>query len=75
MESWDLLPRNRPGESRWGLRPPTTSKSMARKRPHLLPIEDSVFDRVIERGAGLSGDCSGKRFRLRPTTSRRGQRR
>ena len=54
MASWDLLPRNRPGERRWGLRLPTTSKSMARKRPHPIPIEDTVVDRVIERGRGDS---------------------
>ena len=40
MELWDLLRRNRPGDSRWGLGPTTTSKIMARKRPHLIPIED-----------------------------------
>lgn len=27
---------------------------MARKRPHLIPIEDSVVDRVIKRGRGDS---------------------
>lgn len=54
MELWDLLRRNRPGDSRWGLGPTTTSKIMARKRPHLIPIEDSVVDRVIERGRGDS---------------------
>ena len=54
MELWDLLRRNRPGDSRWGLGPTTTSKIMARKRPHLIPIEDSVVDRVINRGRGHS---------------------
>lgn len=47
MELWDLLRRNRPGDNRWGLGPTTTSKIMARKRPRLIPIEDSVVDRVI----------------------------
>lgn len=54
MELWDLLRRNRPGDSRWGLGPTTTSKIMARKRPHLIPIEDSVVDRVVNRGRGDS---------------------
>ena len=54
MELWDLLRRNRPGDSRWGLGPTTTSKIMARKRPHLIPIEDSVVNQVIELGRGDS---------------------
>jgi hypothetical protein len=54
MELWDLLRRNRPGDSRWGLGPTTTSKILARKRPHLIPIEDSVVDRVVNRGRGDS---------------------
>ena len=54
IELWDLLRRNRPGDSRWGLGPTTTSKIMARKRPHLIPIEDSVVNRVI--GLGRGGD-------------------
>lgn len=54
MELWNLLRRNRPGDSRWGLGPTTTSKIMARKRPHLIPIEDSGVDRVGERGRGDS---------------------
>lgn len=32
----------------------TASKIMARKRPHLIPIEDSVVNRVIELGRGDS---------------------
>lgn len=54
MELWDLLRRNRPGDRRWGLGPTTTSKIIARKRPHLIPIEDSVVNRVIELGRGDS---------------------
>lgn len=54
MELWDLLRRNRPGDSRWGVGPTTTSKIMARKRPHLIPIEDSVVNRVIDLGRGDS---------------------
>ncbi|TNM52885.1 DUF6308 family protein [Brevibacterium sediminis] len=54
MGLWDLLRRNRPGDSRWGIGPTTTSKLMARKRPHLIPIEDSVVNWVIELGQGDS---------------------
>lgn len=54
MALWDLLRRNRPGDSRWGLGPTTTSKIMARKRPRLIPIEDSVVNRVVELGRGDS---------------------
>lgn len=54
IELWDLLRRNRPGDSRWGIGPTTTSKLMARKRPHLIPIEDSVVNRVIGLGRGDS---------------------
>ena len=62
---WDLLRRNTTGQARWGIGPTTASKIMARKRPHLIPIQDSVVDVVIERGKGsgwklwweaLSGD-------------------
>ena len=54
IELWDLLRRNRPGDNRWGLGPTTTSKIMAGKRPHLIPIEDSVVNRVIGLGRGDS---------------------
>lgn len=47
---WDLLRRNAEDESRWYVGPTIASKIMARKRPHLIPIEDSVVDRVIGRG-------------------------
>lgn len=47
---WDLLRRNAVDESRWDVGPTIASKIMARKRPHLIPIEDSVVDRVIGRG-------------------------
>ncbi|MFF8892770.1 DUF6308 family protein [Brevibacterium casei] len=50
LELWDLLRRNQPGQRRWGLGPTTTSKIMARKRPALIPIEDSVVNRVIGLG-------------------------
>ena len=54
LQLWDLLRRNRPGDSRWGLGPTTTSKIMARKRPGLIPIEDSVVNDVIGLGRGDS---------------------
>lgn len=54
IDLWDLLRRNLPGDSRWGIGPTTTSKLMARKRPHLIPIEDSVVNQVIELGRGDS---------------------
>lgn len=40
QELWDLLRRN--GSERWGIGSTTASKIMARKRPHLIPIYDSV---------------------------------
>lgn len=46
MDDWN--------ENRWGIGPTLASKLMVRKRPHLIPIEDSVVDRVIERGRGDS---------------------
>ena len=51
---WDRLRRNGPDEDKWGIGHTTASKIMARKRPHLIPIEDSVVDRVIARGRGDS---------------------
>ena len=47
---WDLLRRNAKNEHRWDVGPTIASKILARKRPHLIPIEDSVVDRVIKRG-------------------------
>lgn len=46
---WDLLCRNAPGNSKWGIGSTTASKIMARKRPNLIPIQDSVVDDVIGR--------------------------
>lgn len=54
QQLWDLLRRNGQGESKWGIGHTTASKLIARKRPHLIPIEDSVVDRVINRGRGDS---------------------
>ena len=50
LELWDRLRRNGADEKRWNVGPTTASKIMARKRPHLIPIEDSVVDRVTQRG-------------------------
>ena len=51
---WDLLRRNNPEAKRWNLGATTASKIMARKRPHLIPIDDSVVTRVIGRGPASS---------------------
>ncbi|MCT2260552.1 DUF6308 family protein [Brachybacterium muris] len=50
MALWDLLRRNDPEEAWWGVGETVASKIMARKRPHLIPIDDSVVTRVIGRG-------------------------
>lgn len=55
QELWDLLRRNGKDANgdplaRWGIGATTASKIMARKRPHLIPIQDSVLDRVTQRG-------------------------
>jgi hypothetical protein len=47
---WDLLRRNTPEEERWDVGETIASTIMARKRPHLIPIDDSVVTRVIGRG-------------------------
>lgn len=54
MELWDRLRRNGLDEDKWGIGPTTASKIMARKRPHFIPIEDSVVNWVIELGDGDS---------------------
>src|SRR5699024_7326640 len=46
---WDVLRRNNPGDIKWGVGPTTASKIMARKRPNLIPIQDSVVDGAIGR--------------------------
>nr|WP_276548735.1 DUF6308 family protein [Brachybacterium muris] len=51
---WDLLRRNNPEAKRWNLGATTASKIMARKRPHLIPIDDSVVTRVFGRGTASS---------------------
>lgn len=51
---WSHLRRNGGNESRWGIGPTLASKLMARKRPHLIPNEDSVVNRVINLGRGDS---------------------
>lgn len=64
QELWDLLRGKESGK--WGIGPTTASKIMARKRPRLIPIYDSVVDRVLKLNgpleqwniwyAALSGD-------------------
>lgn len=54
QELWDRLRRNGPDESRWQVGSTLASKLMARKRPHFIPIEDSVVNRVIGLGRGDS---------------------
>lgn len=49
QELWDLLCRNNLGDKKWGIGPTTASKILARKRPHLIPIQDSVVNEVIDR--------------------------
>lgn len=48
LKLWDLLRRNDAPAQRWRVGPTTASKIMARKRPRLIPIEDSVVNRVIQ---------------------------
>lgn len=42
---WDIIRAN--GREKWGVGSTRASKLMARKRPRLIPIEDSVVNRVI----------------------------
>lgn len=50
MKLWRLLRRTgRPSEDKWHMGPTRVSKLMARKRPHLIPINDSVIKRVIDK--------------------------
>lgn len=42
QELWDLLRRNPPHQHRWNVGPTIASKIFARKRPHLIPIDDFV---------------------------------
>lgn len=44
LKLWNLLRQN--GGDRWGIGPTTASKIMARKRPHLVPIYDSVVAEI-----------------------------
>lgn len=44
LDLWRLLRRDK--NTRWGIGPTTASKLMARKRPELFPIYDSVVGRV-----------------------------
>lgn len=49
---WDLLRRNGTTTGKWGIGPTTASKIMARKRPKLIPIQDTVVDEVVGRRRG-----------------------
>lgn len=60
---WDLLCRNKPGDSKWGVGATTASKIMARKRPGLIPIQDSVVDGVISRGKNNAWELWWQAFR------------
>ncbi|GAB3193114.1 DUF6308 family protein [Nesterenkonia suensis] len=51
---WHILRATDREEGRWGIGPTRASKLMARKRPHLVPIEDSVVNKVI----GFNGNDS-----------------
>lgn len=50
MKLWRTLRRTgRPSDEKWQMGPTRVSKLMARKRPHLIPINDSVINRVIDK--------------------------
>lgn len=63
---WNLLCRNNSGAKKWGIGPTTASKIMARKRPHLIPIQDSVVDAVIKRGRNNAWELWWNAFRDNP---------
>lgn len=47
---WDALRRKaKSTEEKWSVGPTRASKIMARKRPHLIPINDRVIRRVIDK--------------------------
>lgn len=48
QELWDVITRL--GGKKWDIGPTTASKIMARKRPHLVPIVDTVIVDLIGRG-------------------------
>ena len=50
LELWYLLTRRDPELPRWNIGPTTASKIMARKRPHLIPIEYKIVNRAIRLG-------------------------
>lgn len=57
-ELWSLLRRH--GKHRWGIGPTTASKIMARKRPHLIPVYDSVISDTV----GVSSQDQWSRWAL-----------
>lgn len=44
---WDLLRQNSQKGNRWNVGPTTASKIMARKRPKLIPIYDSIIKQQV----------------------------
>ena len=54
LDLWRLLRQTGPGLKRWGVGPTIASKIMARKRPHLIPIEDKIVNRAIRLGKNNS---------------------
>lgn len=50
VKLWNALRRNsKPTDEKWNVGPTRASKVMARKRPHLIPINDRVIRRVIDK--------------------------
>lgn len=44
-----LRRKNKPSEEKWQVSPTRASKIMARKRPHLIPINDRIIKNAIEK--------------------------
>ncbi|MHA7181613.1 DUF6308 family protein [Arthrobacter sp. MDB2-24] len=53
QELWDVITRR--GGQKWKIGPTTASKIMARKRPHLIPIVDTIITDLVGRGHYWSG--------------------
>lgn len=50
LQLWNALRRkSKPTDEKWNVGPTRASKIMARKRPHLIPISDSVIHRVLDQ--------------------------
>ncbi len=61
---WDLIRSNGWPEQRAGIGRTTTSKLLATKRPHLIPIQDSVVTALLFGGGRPTGYWSAWRERL-----------